>query len=193
MDTLGQRKYPGSVPTPSGLDYTIGRYSGLFTPQERQQLITLRNSPSVRNSPEVQGQLNEMIMDRVKVHPEYTKHQKTQKTYSTLGKILGGGAVIAAMLLAKKKGTGLLAKPGGFMSGSPMKAFAGMGLGGTGLGLLAAHTGAKRAKLTPAETRAAMSKKLFSADTALSLGFYAPAFSKAKTVARFTNPNLLAV
>ena len=178
--TVAQQKHPGSVPTPSGLDDTIGRYAGLFTPEQRQNWITLRNSSSVRNSPELQGQLNQMILGKVKVHPEFIKHQKKQKSFSTLGKVLGGGAVLAAMLFAKKKGTGLLAKPGGLMSGSPFKAFAGMGLAGTGLGVLGAHAGARRAKLTPAETRSAVANKLLSADTALSLGFYAPAFRGAR-------------
>lgn len=179
-----EKKYPQAVPRASQLDETLGRYAALFTPEDRAQWIALRNSPEVQGDPQLQMQLNQAIQARVEKHPEYKKYMFKKKTFNTLGKILGGGAVLATMIYGKKKKLGqnvikgILGKPGGFMSSSPFKAFTGMGLAGAGLGVAGAYTGARRAGLTPQETTAAIGRRALGQEMGMDLGFYGSAFRK---------------
>ena len=179
-----EKKYPQAIPSASHLDETLGRYGALFSPEDRAQWIALRNSPEVQGDPQLQMQLNQAIQARVEKHPEYKKYMFKKRTFNTLGKILGGGAVLATMIYGKKKKLGknvikgILGKPGGFMSSSPFKAFAGMGLAGAGLGVAGAYTGARRAGLTPQETTAAVSRRALGQEMGMDLGFYGSAFRK---------------
>lgn len=178
-EMIAEKKNPKAEYEPSAIDEVMGQYGGLFSPEQRQRWMSLRNSPQVRSDPRLQAHIAEMISEQVKAHPEYRKHEKHKSTIGNLGKIIGAGAVLAAMLFGKKKGTGLLAKPGGLLSGNTAKAFAGMGLAGGGLAATNSLIASRRAGLKPKETASRVADQVMGADTALNLGFYAPAFKGA--------------
>ena len=100
---IARRKNPLATPQGSLMDSTMNQYAGLFSPDERQQLLAVRNNPEVAADPKIQNHLNQLLQAKVRQHPDFYKYEAKKKKFSTMGKIFGGGAVLAAMVLGRKK------------------------------------------------------------------------------------------
>jgi len=172
-----KKQHPAYEYQPSHIDAVMSQYGNLFSPEQRSQWMDIRNAPEVRKNPKLQMRIARSIEDLASTHPEAKKFKSKSNTIGTLGKILGGGTVLAAMLYGKNKKygdkliKGVLGKPGGFMSSSPFRAFAGLGLASAGAGLLGSYTGAKRARLTPKQVGSHMKRQGTTGDVGMDLLF----------------------
>jgi len=172
-----KKRHPAYSYQPSAIDAVMSQYGNLFTPEQRSEWMDIRNSPEVRKNPRIQARIARSIESLAKTHPEAKKFRSKSKIHGTIGKILGGGAILATMIYGKNKRygdkliKGILGKPGGFMSRNPFKTLAGLELASMGTGLLGSYTGAKRAKLTPKQTRRHMGRQVTTGDTGMELFF----------------------
>lgn len=170
-----KKKYP-SMRGAGPLDVVMSKYYATFSPEDRKQWLKIRNSSQVIRNPELQQQLAGLINTKMQAHPENVRWEKKKKLFGNIGKVLGAGTLLAAMLYGKKVHPGILGKARGALRGSTGKAYAALGLGATGLSIGSSLLGARRAGLSPKEQGEAVKRQVLSPETGLNLGFYSGAF-----------------
>jgi len=99
---IAKRKNPLAKEKNSLIDTNMMIYGNLFSPQERNSIMNIRNDPRIMNSPKAQQQISSMIERKAKASPQYKKYTRHNKRYKRAGTVLGVGTLAAMMMFGPK-------------------------------------------------------------------------------------------
>jgi len=167
---------------PSAIDPVMSQYAGILSQEQLSELVRLRNSPQVRNSPEAQHEIAELIRSKLSRSVEAQRYRKRKTLLRRFGQGVGTGVMLAAMLFAKKRGRGILARPGGFLSGDTLKPLVALGLAGTAINIADQAAASRRLGLGRKETAKRVFDKAYNAETGMELAWALPALKLRKAV-----------